>query len=390
MTALHLALAFANIGGMELVAPDQVDSQRLRASVEKLVSFPTRNTLSPTLNDAAEWLAGEFRKIPDVEVELMRYVLPKGRRVPEDKEVVQVVAVLRGTTDRRVVLGAHLDSLNLQVDPVTGRAPGANDDGSGIALTLEAARILSASKHRNTLVFVGFSGEEQGLNGSRALAQRAKNEGWDIEAMLNFDTVGSSQNKLGQKNDHQIRVFSDEATTHHARELARYVEWITRNKVRNFSVKLVMRRDRFGRGGDHTPFAEAGFSAVRFVEVHEEYSRQHTPDDLPEFMDWKYLANVTRLASIAASNLAAAPPAPKNVAIKLDQSHDTTLTWESEPEVEYLVYWRDTASAVWQGVLDVGHAKSATVKGINKDDHCFAVGAKNGVPVPAPEPARRN
>lgn len=367
-----------------------VDAKRLRATVEKLASFHTRNTLSPTLNEAAAWLADEYRKIPGMQVELMKYVAPKGRRIPEDKEVVQVVATLPGATARKIIVGGHLDSLNLQVDTTTGRAPGANDDASGVALALEIARVMSAQKWNQTLVFVGWTGEEQGLLGSRAMAKRATDEKWTIDAVLSNDTVGSSSNKAGQKDDRQIRIFSEDAVPtaegaprHNARELARFIEFCTRGKVKDFGAKLVMRRDRFGRGGDHTPFAEAGFNAVRFIEVHEEYTRQHTPDDLPEFMDWNYLANVTRLNLAAMATLGNAQLPPENVRVKMDQGHDTTLTWTAKPGVKYAVYWRDTASPVWQGAFEAGEKGEFTVKGINKDDHFFAVGAHGGLPVSA-------
>lgn len=366
----------------------QVSPERLEATVRKLASFQTRNTLSPTLTDAAEWLAGEYNKIPGVKAELMKYTLPKGRRVPEDKEVVQVVARLEGKDDRIVLVGGHLDSLNLQVDPVTGRAPGANDDASGTALALELARVMSAKKWKHTLVFVGFTGEEQGLHGARALAARAKTEGWKIEAVLNCDTVGSSANLAGQSDPFRIRVFSEEAETHKSRELARIIDFLTRGKIqvepdKPFGVKLVFRRDRFGRGGDHTPFAEAGFSAVRFIEVHEEYTRQHTPDDLPEHMDFAYLANVSRCVLAAMAALADAGPTPTDVRIDMRQGHDTTVTWKPEPGTRYVVYWRETTSPVWQWSRDVGESGTCTVEKVNKDDHIFAVGAAGGIPVAA-------
>lgn len=376
---LATILCAAALKPMDLTG--QIDAARLRATVEKLASFHTRNTLSPTLNDAAEWLAGEFKKIPGVEVELMRYTAPQGRRVPEDTEVVQVVATLKGEDDRIVLVGGHLDSLNLPVDAKTGRAPGANDDASGVALSLELARVMASRKWRHTLMFVGFTGEEQGLIGSRALARRAKAEGWKIDAVLSNDTVGSSSNKAGQKDDMRVRVFSEEKAEHASRELARLIEWL--NRTEGFGIKLVLRKDRFGRGGDHSPFNDEGFNAVRFIEVHEEYTRQHTPDDLPEFMDWAYLANVTRANLRAMSALAMAGPPPRNVRIDLRQGHDTRLTWEGEPGVAYTVYWRDTASAVWQGAFPVGAVAEFTAKGINKDDHLFAVGAEGGIPVPA-------
>mgnify|MGYP000545351872 CR=1 FL=1 len=384
----------------------EVSPDRLRATVEKLTSFQTRNTLSPMLTEAAEWLAAEYRSIPGVQVEIMRYTIAKSRRVPEDKEVVQVLAWLPGSEStvsnqsstingRAILAGGHFDSLNLQADVATGRAPGANDDASGTALALELARVMSRRKWPQTLVFCGFSGEEQGLNGSRALARRAKAEGWKIEAVLNNDMVGNSQNKLGQKDDRKVRVFSGEYVPqaaegaagpsarppHNSRELARFIEWITRGKVKGFGIKLVFRQDRFGRGGDHTPFMEEGFSAVRFVEVHEEYTRQHTPDDLPKDMDWRYLANNTRMNLIAMASLAEAGPAPTNVRIDLRQGHDTTLTWATTPGTRYIVYWRDTASPTWQGFRDVGSVDKATIEKVNKDDHVFAVGAIGGLPV---------
>lgn len=373
-----------------------IEPARLRATVEKLASFQTRNTLSATLPEAAEWLAGEYRKIPGMKVEVMTYAAPKGRRVPEDRQVVQVVATLPGADDRMVLVGGHMDSLNLQADVMTGRAPGANDDASGTAAALEIARAMAGRKWAHTLVFVGFTGEEQGLLGSRALAQRAKAEGWKLDAVLSNDTVGSSGNKAGQADPRRVRIFSAEwaprATAagapeananprHNSRELARFIEFATRGKVADFGVKLVMRQDRYGRGGDHTPFAEEGFSAVRLVEVHEEYTRQHTPDDLPEFMDWNYLANVARLNLVAMSALAEAGAPPEDVRIDLRQGHDTTLTWKAAPAVRYVVYWRDTGSPVWQGSREVGATGTATIAGVNKDDNVFAVGAVGGVPI---------
>lgn len=366
----------------------QVSFERLRSTVEKLANFHTRNTNHPILFSAAEWLMGEFQKIPNIEVELMRYTIPQGRRVPQEKEVVQVVARLKGESDRIVLVGAHMDSLNLRDTGMEARAPGANDDASGCALVLELARILSSKRWKNTLMFVCFSGEEQGLLGARALATKAKTEGWQIIAMLNNDTVGSSTNLQGQSDPLHVRLFSDEGENHDSRELARFIEFITRNQVpisqdgkTFFNVKPVFRRDRIGRGGDHTPFAEQGFSAVRFVEVAEEYSRQHTAEDLPQYLDYDYLANVTRINLIAISNLANAGPAPKNVEFDKRQGYDTILRWESQPGAEYIVYWRETTSPVWQWSKEVGAVNTYILQKVSKDDHIFAVGAKGGIPV---------
>lgn len=270
----------------------EVDSKRLRATVERLAAFPTRNTVSQGIHDAAEWLAGEYRKIPGVEVELMRYPVARSPRIPEAVETVQVIATIPGKTDRIVLVGAHLDTINMTAgaDPRTARAPGANDDGSGVAMGLELARLAAKRSWNQTLKVVAFSGEEQGLLGSRALATRAKAENWKLEAVLNSDIVGSSRNLAKRADPKHVRVFSEESEAHNGRELARFVEWQVRRSVPGFGVKLVFRRDRFGRGGDHTSFTGAGYTAVRFTEVHEEYGRQHNDQDLPEFVDYDYLA----------------------------------------------------------------------------------------------------
>lgn len=367
--------------------PLTVDPNRLRATVEKLAAYPTRHTLTPGLTEAANWVAEQYRAIPGITAEVMTYTIPKGRRVPEDQQVVEVVATLKGESDRIVLVGGHLDSVNMQAGAgIDARAPGANDDASGVALALECARVLAGSKPKNTIKFIAFSGEEQGLNGSRALSKRAKDEAWKLEAVLSCDMVGNSSNNNGQKDIGNVRVFSEEATAENpnpqSRELARFVEFATRGKVPKFGVKLVMRRDRFGRGGDHTPFHLDGFAAVRFVEVHEEYTRQHSANDLPEFMDWNYLANVTRINALALGLLGNAELPPKAVRIVNDQSHDTVLNWDGEPGQEYVVYWRDTASALWKG-SKVVRAETIKLVKINKDDHFFAVGAVGGIPVPA-------
>ncbi len=370
----------------------QIDAKRLRSAVEKLASFQTRNTLSETLNDAAKWLQSEYQNIPGVQATLFEYILPKSRRVPDDKKVVEVVAWLNGSGSnaksleelrgqRVLLIGGHLDSLNLQVDAATGRAPGANDDASGAAAALECARIMAKQKWSRAVVFVGLTGEEQGLHGSRALAKFAKANGWILEAVLSNDTVGSSGNKAGQTEKKRVRVFSDEAESHNSRELARFIEWTVRKHMKGFGIKLVNRADRFGRGGDHTPFAQEGFSAVRFIEVHEEYTRQHTPDDLPEFMDWTYLANVTKSNLAVLCELANAGPAPIDVRVARDQSHDGSLTWKSVARTKYVVFWRSTTSPIWEGSVPVGEAFKATVPKVNKDDHFFAVGAVGGIPV---------
>jgi len=395
-----LALVALSVIGQGVVLPEdlakQVDPKRMRAVVEKLATWNERNTNNPNLVEVANWIADQYRQISGMQVEIMKYTLPKMARVPEEKEVVQVIAVLPGETNHRVLVSGHMDSINM-VDREKGlqaRAPGANDDASGVSVALELARILSQKKWKNTLVFCAVSGEEQGLYGSKALADRAVKENWQIDAMLNNDIVGSSKNKLGQKDEKHIRVFSTDPAappargeapvrTQESRELARLVEFVNHDAVRDFGVKLVFRADRFGRGGDHTPFWQAGFSSVRFTEANEEYSRQHTPDDLPEFVDWKYLANVAKMNLIAMANLGDADEAPTNVRVDRTQGHDTTVNWHAKPGARYTVYWRETTSPTWQGSVRVGEVNTYSAKMMSKDDLVFAVGAVGGIPVEA-------
>src|SRR5579862_468467 len=379
----------------------QVDAKKLRANVEKLASWHDRNTNNPTLVEAAEWIAGEYRKIPGMQVEIWNYPIKKGQRIAADKEVPEVIAVLPGASDRRIVIGGHIDTINMsqtRTDPSTQwtlRSPGADDDASGACMALEAARIMAQQKWNQTMVFVAFSGEEQGLNGSAALAKRAKDENWKVDAVLSSDIIGSSKNLQGQSDPHHIRVFSEELPPgarnaagellphHDSRELARAIEFFTRDKVRDFNVKLIFRADRFGRGGDHTSFNRQGFSAVRFTEPYEDYTHQHTENDLPEFMDFNFLANVTKINLLAAMELANAQEPPTAVRVPTEQSHDTHLTWTGPVTQEYVVYWRETTHPTWEFSKRVGPVTSATIPKVSKDDFVFAVGAVGGIPVEA-------
>lgn len=361
----------------------EVDQKRLKATVEKLASFHTRNTNTQGLTDACAWVSDQFKAIPGLKVETMTYQVKKSQRIFADKDVVQVVATLPGKTDRTIVIGGHVDTINMKDGGENPRAPGANDDASGVALTLELARLAAKHEWNQTLVFVAFSGEEQGLLGSAALARRAKAEKWNLEAVMSSDMVGNSSNNAGEKDTKRVRVFSEEGEGHNSRELARFIEFVTRRDVKGFGVKLVFRKDRFGRGGDHSSFVAEGFTAVRFVEVYEEYSRQHTQDDLPEFMDFGYLANVVRVNAAVLASIAQAGPAPSSVRVVRDQAHDTKIQWKGQPGIEYTLYWRETTSPVWQKSVDVGSVENHTVKGVNKDDHVFAVGAKGGIPLEA-------
>lgn len=372
---------------MALLAVSQMDisRDRLENTVRRLSSFVTRNTLSPGCSDAADWLIGQFQSIPGIQVEKMVYRLPKGQRVPEETDAVQVVATLPGETADCIIVAGHMDSLVIGAEPSSGRAPGANDDATGVAVTLEMARLLSGRKWRNTIKFVAFSGEEQGLLGSKALAKRAKEEGWRIVAVLNNDTVGSPSEKADKASRQSVRVFSEEyqgltGLPHQSRELARYVEFCAQG-IRGFRVRLVYRKDRFGRGGDHSPFVAEGFNGVRITETYEDFHRQHTVEDIADRIDWNYLRNVAKVNLAALQNLAKAGPPPTEVRYDPKQAYDTVVRWKGRGE--FRVYWRDSASPVWQGSLYVGDAHDALIKGVNKDHCIFAVGAEGGIPVVA-------
>jgi len=366
-------------------APDS-----LRATIEKLSSWNTRNTSTPELGQAADWVADQFRAIPAAQVEIIPYQVIKGPRVPIDRQIVEVIARFPATTAApepgTIVMGGHLDSINMTpgADVFTARAPGANDDGSGVAATLATARWMATQSHSHPLMFVAFSGEEQGLLGSEALAERAAKEGWNLDALLSNDMIGNSQNLAGQKDSKHVRLFSEEGTTTQSRELARFIEWLARTSgPKGHGVKLVFRSDRFGRGGDHSSFNKNGFTAVRFVDVNEEYSRQHTPNDLPEFVDYDYLSKNARLNATVVDSLANAAPQPTRVRQDRRQNHDSTLTWVATPGVKYVVYWRATTSPTWEHFKAVGEVNTSAFKLVSKDDNVFAVGAEGGIPVEA-------
>lgn len=366
-----------------------IDPAALRATIERLSSWHTRHISSTTFDEAVDWIAGEYRKIPGAKVELFEYPVVKGPRVAADRNVRMVLCRLEpNQPDPQpglVMMGGHLDTINMTGPAdTTLRSPGANDDASGSAATLECARAMAARPRRHPMIFIGFTGEEQNLLSSRALAARAKTEGWTIDALLNNDIVGNSSDLLGERDPREVRVFSELSPDHQARELARFMEWLQRTQgAKGFGVKLVFRNDRFGRGGDHTPFNQAGFTAVRLTETFEEYTRQHTDQDLPQYVDYGYLSRVAGLNLLALDRLANAGPPPTRVRIGRAQGHDTVLTWTATPGVDYTVYWRDTAHGAWEQAQRVGAAATTTLKKVSHDEHEFAVGADGGIPVPA-------
>ncbi len=377
-----------------------ISQTNLKKTIEKLASFPTRNTNTVECQEAVELAKSWLEQIPGLEVELFHYNLPAGPRVPEAITASNVIATLHGESPRSILIGAHIDTLNRNGNPFADIAPGANDDASGVAIVLECARLMAQCNWKYTVRFVIFTGEEQGLVGATALAQHASENNWPIIAMLNCDTVGSSQNAQGLEARDRVRLFSEESPNHLSRELARYYEWLNATRTEQepvrflaslprkrqedieFRPELILRQDRLGRGGDHMPFNRQGFTAVRFVESAEDLVRQHTPDDLPKHIDFDYLQDVCKVVLHGLTAIADGEPDPKNVHIVREFGVDTTIEWEGDPEQCYLIYSRETTSAVWESSVKVQGLKH-TLKKSSKDDRFYAVGSLGGIPVPA-------
>ena len=369
---------------------DQVSEQRLRATVERLVGFGTRHTLSvrdnPTrgIGAALNWAESEFRAISRDCGGCLTIVRPSdtvtNRRIPTPTLVEDVVAIQRGTTDpdRVIVITGHIDSRVTDIMNATSDAPGANDDGSGTAAVLEAARVLSHYRFPATIVYAAVSAEEQGLNGSEILARHARDHGWRVEANLNNDIIGNSCGSDGVCDDSHVRVISEgvrrDATPEliarqralggendsPSRNLSRFVDTLAGQLGLGLDVRQIWRTDRFGRGGDHISFQALGFPAIRFTVAIENYNWQHQDlrtengvvyGDTIDHMDFPYLRRVTQLnvAAIAALARAPMPPEPR---VEGAVSTDTTLTWQSVPGAShYVVRWRPTDAAQWQHML---------------------------------------
>lgn len=390
-------------------AVDAVDAARLERTVRDLAAFPTRHTLSGARGvDAAagyleKTLAGYGGRL---KVARQTWTQAPGSRVPAAARLSNVLAELPATVhaDRVVVVSGHYDSRITDVMDATGAAPGANDDASGVAVVLECARILSRASLPTGVVFAALTGEEQGLLGARELVRALKEGGRNVVAMATHDIVGNSRGQDGRRDDRRVRLFSagvdadEDASSStrrrsrgleaesRSRTLARAIRDCARRHVRGFDVDLVLRPDRFGRGGDHTPFQEQGFAAVRFTEPNEDWRHQHQDlrtekgivyGDLPEFVDYAYLARVARVNVAWVAEIAAAPPAPERVDLRLDLSPETTLSWPAvDGAAGYEVLWRRTTDPDWTGRRAVARSpRPRIVLPLSKDDFLFAVRA---------------
>jgi len=410
-----------------------VSPAQLQATVAQLVAFGTRHTLSDTRSDtrgigaARRWVRARFEAISRDCGGCLSLVTPSdtvtGPRVPQPTEIVDVVAVQKGVADpqRVIVLSAHLDSRVSDVMDATHDAPGADDDGSGVALVLEAARVLSRYQFRATLVYGVLSGEEQGLYGGKILARYAQQQGWFVEGDLNNDIVGSPRGENGVLDNTRVRLFS-EATRETetpaqarlrrdaggendspSRNLARYVKRSAERWLPNWRVDLVYRVDRDHRGGDHEAFNALGMPAVCFRESAEDYRRQHQDvrvengvayGDTLDHVDFEYLAKVAATNLLAAAALAWAPPPPEDVKISGTVTPDTHLSWQplaggaAADLAGYRVWWRDTAAPEWTHSRWAGNAHELTLKDIVIDDYDFGVSAlsKDGFESPVEFP----
>jgi hypothetical protein len=419
-----------------VAALGKISSAHIQADIDKLVSFRTRSTISAQdhaaisarrgIGAARDWIKSEFERYSKdcggcLAVQTDAFLQPPAERVPQPTQITNVYAVLKGSdpaaAQRIVLVTGHYDSRNSDILDVSGDAPGANDDGSGAAVSLECARVLSKMKFPATIIFLTVAGEEQGLYGSAHFAHMARQMQWNIEAVLNNDIVGG--NKDAEQDSGTVRVFSegipaaaDDAQLRQirstggesdssSRQLARYIAETGAAYDTGVTPQLVFRLDRYLRGGDHYSFNQQGFAAVRLTEFREDFHHQHqnvrTEDgiefgDRLEFVDFDYVARVARLNAATLASLASAPAAPTNVKlVTANLENDSTLKWEPSAGASgYEVFWRATSSPGWEHARSVGAATTATLP-ISKDNVIFAVraldnaGHRSLAVVPSPE-----
>ncbi len=409
-------------------------AQRIETSITRLVGFGTRHSLSDTqskthgIGAARRWIKAEFEAISKacggcLEVITIGDTISGEERIPEAHDIVSIIAIQRGQTDpqRMLMISGDIDSRISDPMDATGTSPGANDNASGMAGVLEAARVLSQYKFAGSIVYMGLAGEEQGLFGGKIVAARALREGWKIQAVLNNDMIGNIAGINGVIDNHTARIFSEgvrwvetaeEGRKRYftggevdsaSRNLARYIKRIGEQYVSNLDLMMVYRLDRFGRGGHHRPFNEAGFPAVRIMEVNENYDRQHQDlrvengrhfGDTIDFVDFRFAAKLTALNAVSLAAMAWGPAPPTHVEIKGMVKASTTLEWsmgEDESLAGYRIYWRLTTEPEWTHSRWVGKADHYTLENIVIDNYFFGIASVaidgNQSPVVFPGPA---
>jgi len=399
-------------------------ANRIERDVKTLVDFGTRHTLSDTISAtrgigaARRWIKLAFEKVSSecnncIEVSYLGDVVKAdGRRIIKDTKVVNVMAIQRGTLypNNYVIMSGDIDSRVTDPNDFTSDSPGANDNATGMAGTIEAARILSKYKFPVSIIYVGLSGEEQGLYGGKIMAKYAKDNDWNIIGVLNNDMIGNIHGIDGVIDNSTFRVFSEAIsmkTTDKernrmryyggevdgpSRQLARYVDKLTDAYMTNLDAIMVYRLDRFGRGGHHRPFNDEGFTGVRIMETHENYNRQHQDirvennikyGDVLEGVNFDYVAKLTAVNCLTLASLAAAPIAPKNIMIAGAVQPSTRLKWDTPDDeniIGYKIYWRDTTSPQWNNSRFVGKISEYTLNNIVIDNFLFGIASvsKNG------------
>lgn len=394
-----------------------VSAERIKADITTLANFGTRHTLSDTISQtrgigaARRWIKSEFDKISSncnscLNVFYQKDLVKKdGRRIVHDVMVVNVVAIQKGTKypNRFIIMSGDIDSRVSNPTDFTSDSPGANDNASGMAGTIEAARVLSKYKFENSIIYVGLSGEEQGLFGGRGLAAYAKQKEWEIIGIINNDMIGNIKGVDGVIDNRTFRIFSEPTPpteTERARrlrrfyggevdgisrQLARYIYTTTKTYMPEMNPKMIYRLDRFGRGGHHRPFNDAGFAGVRIMEMHENYTQQHQDirtengieyGDKIKFVNFEYAKKLTAVNAINLATIAWAPPAPKNVKIGGIVQPAVKLSWEPvEGAKGYKIYWRDTTSPTWDHFKYVENVRGFSLEGIVVDNFFFGVSA---------------
>jgi hypothetical protein len=405
----------------------EISPARIEATIRQLVSFGTRHTLSNATDSkigigaARHWINAELEQYSRdsggrLVVSEDAFVQPVSPRIPQPTELVNVVATLPGTDptakDRVYVVSGHYDSRATDAMDATSAAPGADDDGSGTAAVMEMARVMSRHRFNATIVFMTVAGEEQGLYGAEHWAQEARKHGVNVAAMFTNDIIGSTLHEDGTRDRSHVRLFAEGVPVPLApsrelpaaviaqlktggendfptRQLARSIAATAATYVPQLPVRIIYRRDRYLRGGDHSAFLDAGYAAVRFTEPYEVFARQHENvreekgihyGDTPEYVDFVYAGDVTRVNAAALAELAQAPAAPREVEVEAAQlENDTTLRWapNSEPDLAaYRIVWRETTAPQWEHSLDVPKSVTRyTVKGLSKDNLIFGVEA---------------
>ena len=402
---------------------DAVSEERLRNDVKTLADFGTRHTLSDTIfktrgiGAARRWIKSQFDTISKdcdncLDVFFQRDLVEKGtnQRILNDVMVVNVVAIQRGTKypNRFIIMSGDIDSRVSDPTDFTSDSPGANDNASGMAGTIESARVLSKYKFESSIIYVGLSGEEQGLFGGQGLAKYIKEHNWDIIGVLNNDMIGNISGVDGVIDNRTFRIFSEAITTDEtdptklarqargrrfyggevdgvSRQLARYVHKTTKTYMPEMNPMMVYRLDRFGRGGHHRPFNDAGFAGIRIMEAHENYTQQHQDirsenginyGDTFEHVNFPYCKKLTAVNAITMASLASAPPAPKEVGIGGIVEPSAKLKWSKVGGAKgYKIYWRNTTSPTWDHSRYVGDVTEFTLEGIVIDNFFFSVAA---------------